>query len=665
MITKVTKENRNLYNALFEKAGIVPKTLDGYFANLETLIAGRDYSWLYLPLDEPTFNINADTRAIEVPSDFKKNGISVKGDHMAEILYFTIDRYFDNTDLYSDSIKIVIQWKNAAGENGVTDAIFKDISIFKSQGKLLFGWAINDAITNTPGTIQFAVRFYKVDETSKQLMLSLSTLTTVAVIQPTLDFHISEGEFPDVSEHFNLQQAVIDRIESSEMPSAFEVATPDWFTNLGQPLGIKTSTNEAIPMDLTEGSLTLYAQAVPTGNNTGHMLYTWFYLDEQGSSHNITSNAENETYILSPDASQVLRSNKVYYYKEIVNGRPSYIVIDHPTDQDISTATLPNGMDNVYERVAALTITFDGTHTVTGEYRVKAQLSVTRDTTDPTTQTEIHEVGVSRAIISNTIKLLSPKALEILVPTLPAGSNIKHVFLSDSEVPEEVGKGVAALTVTGNTTQAGDKISYVWSTVDAATSELTPIAGAAVEKDKNEEEIYHIPVVEAEDRASYDSTFAVTVAATRNGTKSDARVIKYRVTEPAQVPELSIYPANQYLNGGTGAITVAVTSGTDANSRNFVSDGFIYELHKVIVDPNAEETAANENLENDPVVDTIIKRKDLGDDITSCIFPVSSTGQYYCTVTNIVGTEDYPQGENADFTNYHSEKVNTAVVQVN
>ena len=122
MITKVTKDNRGLYRALFEKAtdalyGVDPTeeeiitSLDDYFVQFKDLVM-VDPVFAILPLDEPYFEIDADTRVITVPSEFKKNGISVKGDQIAEIVFFTIDRYYDTTDLYDDDIKIYIQGGN-------------------------------------------------------------------------------------------------------------------------------------------------------------------------------------------------------------------------------------------------------------------------------------------------------------------------------------------------------------------------------------------------------------------------------------------------------------------------------------------------------------------------------------------------------------------------
>ena len=110
MITKVTKENSDLYRQLFDKAEIALNgadaqpdsegyiaihSLDEYFAMFEDLSA-KQHLFKILPLDKPTFDIDANTRDIKVPEVFRKNGIGVQGDQLAEILYFTIDRYFEN-----------------------------------------------------------------------------------------------------------------------------------------------------------------------------------------------------------------------------------------------------------------------------------------------------------------------------------------------------------------------------------------------------------------------------------------------------------------------------------------------------------------------------------------------------------------------------------------
>ena len=117
MITKDT----SLYNDLFDKANALLglskedkgyiKNIDSYFLKLGDIKTALgediDISYFMLPIDEPLFEINANTRLIKIPDEFK-NGISVQGDEIAETIFFSIDRYFDATDFYNDNIIPVI-----------------------------------------------------------------------------------------------------------------------------------------------------------------------------------------------------------------------------------------------------------------------------------------------------------------------------------------------------------------------------------------------------------------------------------------------------------------------------------------------------------------------------------------------------------------------------
>ena len=110
MITKVTEENRIAVEKRLEEIshalGKPINNIEEYYQNIVAISAlstanGSLYKYFLMPLDEPMFEIDANTRKITVPQHFAKNGVGVHGDHMAEILYFSIDRYFDYQDLYS------------------------------------------------------------------------------------------------------------------------------------------------------------------------------------------------------------------------------------------------------------------------------------------------------------------------------------------------------------------------------------------------------------------------------------------------------------------------------------------------------------------------------------------------------------------------------------
>lgn len=217
MITYIDSQNSKEYRILFDDAtkylkeqGVLTNdvaitTLEEYFGQLKYLLGveaenlsfydivhseGRRFTML--PLDENRFVINANTRTIEVPNDFKKNGIAVQGDKLSEVIYFEIDRFFDATDL--DTCDIYVQWEAANGDRGASVPWVVDI--YSKPNKIIFGWALSDEITETAGTIKFAVRFFKWEDLEKtKLSYSLSTLTATANIKPALNFELATGEF--------------------------------------------------------------------------------------------------------------------------------------------------------------------------------------------------------------------------------------------------------------------------------------------------------------------------------------------------------------------------------------------------------------------------------------------------------------------------------------
>ena len=181
VITYTDNSNSKEYTILFNKASKLLNltgedtltSLEDYYAQLPDLIKLRTeqeqedtfYNTVHslgrrltmLPLDENRFVIDANARTITVPNDFKKNGIGVQGDELAEVVYFEVDRFFDATDL--DTCDIYIQWEAANGDKGASVPWVVDIH--SQPDKIIFGWALSSEITEVAGTIKFAVRFYK------------------------------------------------------------------------------------------------------------------------------------------------------------------------------------------------------------------------------------------------------------------------------------------------------------------------------------------------------------------------------------------------------------------------------------------------------------------------------------------------------------------------
>lgn len=188
MITRITKENRAKYVQFFAKAAEALKdsgfgedfsitTLEEYFQHIEQL-AILEPSFVRLPLDEEVFEIDLNTRQINIPASFKKSGLGIQGDHLAETIYFKVDRYFDITDLATTFI--VIQWETPNGIKMASPACFTDVS--SENGKLIFGWGITKTMTEQKGTLKFSVAFLDGEQiieslTSKEEELNISGLT--------------------------------------------------------------------------------------------------------------------------------------------------------------------------------------------------------------------------------------------------------------------------------------------------------------------------------------------------------------------------------------------------------------------------------------------------------------------------------------------------------
>lgn len=293
-------------------------TLEEYFSwirNLGTI--NRKYT--VLPLDEPYFEINANTRAITIPSEFKKNGIAVQGDDLAEVLYFKIDRYFDYMDL--NNCEIYIQWELPKSANNksyktISPAYIRDIE--SEPGKLIFGWAIHDDITEEAGALRFAVHFFEwanpekviiennqiTPDSDPTIAYSFNTLFATVNIQPSIKFNPETEDF----KIDDCGDRLIGRLENSEIVGGYAAAAPEFVEDIDNSV--------EYDLDATSGQYKLLVQAF--AGDTGAISYTWKY---QGLTEN---NDTNDSEIIEVPSENVFVEaiisddmNKAYsYYKE-------------------------------------------------------------------------------------------------------------------------------------------------------------------------------------------------------------------------------------------------------------------------------------------------------------------------------------------------------------
>ena len=286
MITKLTAENNELYQGRFElmnqafaKKGLALeiKSLEEYFANIHTIkeftenypeYTGR---CLMMAVDEPLFEIDANSRVISVPAEFKKNGIAVVGDHQAETVYFKIDKYFDYQSFYDllqgdDKGKVVINWSfTPAGSKVATDV--QSVYAFGPSddlepGYLIFGWIIDKDMTVNAGTLTFSVQFFHTIN-GDDLDYSFNTLTASVAVGSTLKMK-APSEVKDNSTTLGLRlKNSAYRVDAIEGP-----VEPSWIEDLEEMVNMPFNADD------TQSTLNLVAEA---GIEKGVTIqYRWF-----------------------------------------------------------------------------------------------------------------------------------------------------------------------------------------------------------------------------------------------------------------------------------------------------------------------------------------------------------------------------------------------------
>lgn len=337
------------------------------------IVSLNEPTYLLIPLDEKPFEIDANSRAITVPSDFVKCG-AVRSDNLCEIATFRIARYYDFQDLAD--CEIAIQWINADGQEGLSMAFGMDVE--SEPGYIRFGWAITEAVTAKAGNVKLAVRFYRKDEETGKLAYVLNTLSTSIAVKDTLSVNDAAEGFVKEENVFNLFNKVV---VNGQNPMYAVPAQPS-FAPAGGGIDFEQNAQAAIKEDNT---LDLSVMAVTKDNSA--IDYEWFYIpseykDEEGESVliNLTSNPEGLTAI-GYDTSAYEINNKDFvlvdpipevktlaiYYVKGSNGEMT------PYDGEWTKEELAG--KELYVKCSTLSFT-DGDYIVTGQYYAKATSSL-------------------------------------------------------------------------------------------------------------------------------------------------------------------------------------------------------------------------------------------------------------------------------------------------
>lgn len=254
-------------------------------------VPGDDLYWTkyftILPLDEPVFEIDANTRKITVPNQFKT--IGVEGDKSAEIIFFLIDRFFDAVDFGAQEIQAAIEWQRSSGKNPVKQAdpaYIKELTLY--DNKVLIGWIIKEEITEEAGSIDFAVRLFKEKGVgiNKTMEYSFSTEPAKITIAKTLNVYPEQDEDLDASP---IAQ-VLSRIATTTSPQNLwgdnTLIPPTFTTNIkdikdieGKSLTYKYIDNNEYYADLNPDTLILNVEA-SSNNATNRITYRWDVWDK-------------------------------------------------------------------------------------------------------------------------------------------------------------------------------------------------------------------------------------------------------------------------------------------------------------------------------------------------------------------------------------------------
>lgn len=246
------------------------------------LRAEENGQYLRINLSEPMITVNLNTRSMTVPPEFKSTGAIIRGDHLAEILFFKTARYFDEMDLAACEIEIECIavdkqkyrfpiYAKQIIEDGVSTLDYEDDRAVANEGFLIFGWVISKEVTALNGDATFAVRFYQQRKDTQEVVFNISTTPDTIKILPS----------------FALQNGQLDHQEFGLCDYRTELSNRTVYSNIINSMGLKpiivNYSWEGIPfINFDDGKeyATVYLEARDLDSNVMPLEFRW--VDEKG-----------------------------------------------------------------------------------------------------------------------------------------------------------------------------------------------------------------------------------------------------------------------------------------------------------------------------------------------------------------------------------------------
>lgn len=305
--------------------------LPTYYRLLQEVRGVGEYALLRIPEEEQLFEINANTRKINIPDHFAKNGLGVQGDHTAEVIFFRINRYFDEMDLSlcsGNKGACYIQW--STGDNARQQAT-KAYAFDVTENHIIFGWVISNKATKKAGKLNFSVRFVQWEDDPEVYTYSWSTLTATCNINPALNFSAAGLELEDLSDIMQTRRVYSNIINTSS--GALPIILANLVTEANYDEGADYAT------------LSVRAQAHSGGNPGDTLEFTWYGPEGQiltGVTNTPEEVEEGDPIIMT----STYKATQVgVYYVAISNIKVDEQGTEHIRTADSNGCTIPEASD--------------------------------------------------------------------------------------------------------------------------------------------------------------------------------------------------------------------------------------------------------------------------------------------------------------------------------
>ena len=431
---------------------------------------------------------------------------------MAEVVYFSIDRFFDSIDFSRHDMNIVIQWQttNSTGETimGLSRNYGKDVETI--PGKMIFGWPISHELTDAPTDIRFSVRFYILgDENSEHVFdYSFSTLPNTVSVKSTLNHDV------EVTQEIDHGSVITRRIKRSGVydPSFPIPAAPTIIEHSHAYNG--SLTQRIVDLD-GNGERELISLARIT--DSGLLDYQWYkysYIDNAQYSSSGIPISSGYTYRQIDPQTTTLENNRTYYQK--INN--TYVLLTSlprrmQSGNNFYFSLNGNTPVDVYERVSHVVATEAGYYKVS----ITAKNLVNSQTIDDNDYVIIP--GPLTPIVN----------LPASLPTnITEDEEMVHAIFQGSNISLQINaiSGESQYTAESVGDNPNVTLTYTWTNMN------------------NNEVVGHNPIytVTASQDDYFDLTLQVTVQAERNLATTSVTYKPFRVTQPPQKPSI-------YYNG--------------------------------------------------------------------------------------------------------------------